>query len=189
MALSKTMKDMVLGSDAETGDFCAACAVDGEHRIVVKFCLDCSQPICRVCVDSHRRIKQIQGHKLVDNKNEDSIKHAKTLSSCLACPSHANKTIEFICVNHDVFCCSTCATANHRGCREVKEVAAIAQRPIDLATTVKHLDDAHAYLEGFIQFRQENNLEIQLQVSQYIPKQIQEMKASVMKTFDELEKL
>ena len=54
---------------------------------------------------------------------------------------------------------------------------------------MKHLDIAHAYFQGLIHFLQKNNLEIQLQVSQYIPKQIQEMKASVMKTFDELEQL
>ena len=60
------------------------------------------------CVDSHRRIKQIQDHKLVDNKNKDAVKIAQTLSSILACGNHPDKKIELICVNHDVLCCSTC---------------------------------------------------------------------------------
>ena len=189
MALSKKMEDLVLDSDAETENFCAACALDGEYRLVVKFCLDCSQPICRTCVDSHRRIKQIQNHKLVDNKNEDSLKHAKMLSSCIACPSHAHKTIEFICVDDDVFCCSTCATANHRHCRQVKEVAEIAQRSADVTDTTKHLTDANSYLEELIQFRQKCNAQIQDQVIRVIPAQIRIMKASVMETFHQLEKL
>ena len=73
MALSKKMEDLtLLGSDTIKGDICAACALEGQYR-AVKFCLDCNQPLCQLCVDSHRRIKQIQGHKLVDYKNEDSI--------------------------------------------------------------------------------------------------------------------
>ena len=48
-----------------------------------------------------------------DNKNKDAVKTAKILSSCLACPNHPDKAIEFICVDNDVFCCSTCATVKH----------------------------------------------------------------------------
>ena len=189
MAQSKTTKDSTLYSDTEKGDLCAACAVDRDYRSAVKFCMDCSQPICQSCVDSHRKIKMIQGHKLVDNRNGDAVKVAKTLSSCLACPNHANKTIEFICVDHDAFCCSTCATVNHRSCHQVKEVATLAQLSTDITNSVKHIADAKAYIEVIVNFRQQNNQDVQLQASKIIPKQIQEMKASVMKTFDELETL
>lgn len=187
MALSKTIQDLSIGSDTEKGDLCAACAVDGEYRPAVKFCLDCNQPICQSCVDSHRRIKHIQGHKLVDNKNEDAVKTAKILSSCLVCPNHPDKNIEFICADHDVFCCSTCATVNHRGCRQVKEVAAVAQMSSDITTTMKHVADAKTHIEGIVKLHQNSNQEFQLQARQSIPKQIQEMKASILKTFDELE--
>ena len=150
--------------------------------------MDCSQPICQTCVDSHRRIKLLQAHKLVDNKNEDAIKLAKTLSSCLACPKHADKTIEFICLDQEVFCCSTCATVDHRACHQVKEVAALAQTSPDVTTTMTHLTDAKKAIEGIIKLRHENNNEIQEQITKVIPKQIQEMKANIMKTFNELEK-
>ena len=188
MAVSKTMEEINLGSDTEKGEWCAACAVDGDCRPAVKFCLDCSQPICQTCVDYHRRIKLLQRDKLVDNKNEDVVKVAKTLSSCLVCPNHADKTIEFICLDHDAFCCSTCATVDHRGCRQVKEVAALAQIAPDISTMVTRLNDAKAAIEGIVKLRQKNNDAIQEQVSKIIPKQIEEMKASIMKTFDELEK-
>ena len=186
MALSKTLEDLSLGSDTEE-ELCAACAVDREYRPAVKFCLDCSQPICQSCVDSHRRIKQIKTHKLVD-KTEDAVQVARTLSSFLQCPNHADNTIEFLCVDHGVLCCSTCATVNHRGCREVKEVAALAQQSPHITTMMTHLNGAKGAIEEIIKFRQKNNNEIQEQISQIIPKQIQEMKASIMKTFDELEK-
>ena len=188
MALSKTMEDLTLGSDTEKRDLCAACAVDGDCRPAVKFCLDCSQPICQTCVDSHRKIKQIKTHKIVE-KTEDAVKVAETLSSCLACPNHANKTTKFLCVDHDEFCCSTCATVNHRGCNEVQEVATFANASPDIRNSVKHLADAKSYIERLLLFHQKSAKKIQLQASQTIPKQIQEMKACVMKTFDELEKL
>ena len=165
MAQSKTTEDSTLSSDTEKGNLCAACAVDGDYRSAVKFCLDCSQPICQSCVDSHRKIKMIQGHKLVDNRNEDVVKVAKTLSSCLACPNHANKTIEFICVDHDAFCCSTCATVNHRSCRHVKEVATLTQLSTYITNSMKHIADAKAYIEVIVKFRQQNNQDVQLQAS------------------------
>ena len=65
MAHSKNVEELTLnsGSDSEK-DLCEACEVFREYRPAVKFCLDCIQPICQLCVDSHRRIKLIQGHKL-----------------------------------------------------------------------------------------------------------------------------
>ena len=118
MALSKRMQDLSTGSDTEKGDLCAACKVDGEYRRAVKFCLDCNQPICQSCTDSHRRIKQIQGHQLVDNKSQDAVKVAQILSSVLTCPKHPDKIFLLICVDHDALCCSRCVNVNHRGCRQ-----------------------------------------------------------------------
>ena len=187
MAHSKQMDDLSLGSDTDKRDLCGACAVDREYRLAKKYCLDCSQPICQLCVDSHRRIKMLQGHKLVDNRNEDAVKIAETLSLCLVCPSHADKKIEFACLDHEAFCCSTCATVNHRGC-QITEVVALAQTAPDICPTMKHITEAKAYLDVIIKFRQKNHNELLQQVGQIIPKQIQEMKASVMKAFDELEK-
>lgn len=51
-----------------------------------------------------------------------------------------------------------------------------------------HLTDAKAHVERIVKLHEKNNQDIQLQVSQTIPKQIREMKASIMKTIGELEK-
>ena len=85
MALSKKIQDLAIDSDTEKGHLCAACQTDGEYLPAVKYCLDCNQPLCQSCAASHRRIKQIQGHKLVDNKHQDAVKVAQILSSVLTC--------------------------------------------------------------------------------------------------------
>ena len=193
MALSKTLGNLVIDSDTENGDLCAACKIDGEYRPAVKFCLECCQAICQTCVNYHRRIKHLQGHKIVDNKNQDAVKIAQTLASCLTCPKHPNKNIELICVDHDAFCCTICATVNHRGCkgvREVDDVTTSAQTGCPNEHALKqHLVDAKNYVEEIVKQLKKNGQDTQTQVSQSIPKQVQEMKARVIQAFDTLEKL
>ena len=53
---------------------------------------------------------------------------------------------------------------------------------------IKHTNDAKAAVEKIVKLRQKNNSDIEEQISKIIPKQVQEMKTSVMNTFDELEK-
>ena len=183
--LSKTMGDLTVGS--EEMDLCPACELDGEYRHVVKFCLDCNQSICQSCVDSHRRIKQIQIHKLVDNKKEEAVKIAKTLSASMTCPNHAGKTVEFICFEHDAFCCSTCATVSHRRCQEVEEIAALGHMSSDFSTTMKTVSDTRDYIKGILELHQKNNKVVQKKIRRIIPKQIREMKASLINAFDKIE--
>ena len=158
----------------EKGDLCGACAIDGLHRPALKFCLECSQPIYKYCVDSHRIIKQIQHHKLVDNKNKDAVKITQTLSSILACGNHPDKKIELICIDNDVLCCSTCATVNHRSCRQVNEVSKIAT-VTNTEGILKQLIEVKNYIEELVKQHQNNNQDIQSHINTSIRKQVQEI--------------
>ena len=191
MALSKSLQELAIGSDVEKGELCGACKIDGDYRQAVEFCLDCNQPICQTCVDCHRRIKQKQGHKLMENTPE-AVRAAQVLSACLICPNHPDKNIELICRNHDTLCCSTCATVNHRDCRQVKEVAteSVENTPHkrDLRDIMSRLVDVQKHAENLMKEHQKNKQDIQFQISAIIPKQIQEMRASLNNTLDNLEK-
>ena len=169
---------------------CAACRTDGENRQAVKFCLDCSQLICQFCVDSHRRIRQIRNHKLVDHTSEEALKGAQSLSNCLACPNHPQKNIEFICKSHNAMCCITCATAGHRNCRQVVEVASQAKAKTsypDSISLLRQLDAAKGHMEHILKKHEKHNHTVQSQIEVGIPQQLQDMKKVVMETLDALE--
>ena len=143
------------------------------------FCLECNQSICRSCVDSHRRIKQIQRHTLVDKRNKKAtIKIAKVLSSIQTCKKHPDKNIELLCVDHDMLCCSRCLTIDHRGCHRVKDLS------VDDAVTssqdvLLRLNDAKMFMTALVKGYQTNNEAIKLNIYSTIPEQIQEMRASI----------
>ena len=95
MACSKAKYDTEISSDSVKEIWCAACKSDGETNLAVKYCLDCQEYICQHCVDSHRRIKLIKKHKLVDHMSKDTPKLAEFFSCNMNCPTHCDKQIEF----------------------------------------------------------------------------------------------
>ena len=176
--------------DLRSDQLCAACKTDGENRPAVKYCLDCSQLICQFCVDSHRRIRHIRNHKLVDHSSEEALKGAQSLSTCLACPNHPEKNIEFICKSHNAMCCITCATAGHRNCRQVVEVASQAKAKTtfpDATSLLRQLDAAKGHMEHIVKKHERHNQTVQSQIEVSIPQQLQDMKKMVMETLDALE--
>ena len=191
MAQSKLVHDVEIVSDAVKDILCAACKADGDNKPAIKYCLDCSQQICQQCVDSHRRIKQIQNHKLLDNTNEESLKLSQFLSSNLKCPKHPDKTIELECKEHDVMCCLTCAIVEHRRCKQVLEVASQAANA-DMASATqtlnKRLTDASQHIEEIIKRHKKGYEDIRSQIDDAIPQQLQTLRQDINEALSKLER-
>ena len=192
MALTRPYgTEVETGSDAEErGRLCDACKSDGESRRAVKYCLDCNQAICQSCVDSHRRIKQIKDHKLVNTVDGDAMKVSQFLSNCLTCPNHPSKTIELVCKQHDAMCCLTCATINHRGCSELKEIASEACA-IDMARNIKdladHFEEAKKYMEGIVKVHNDHNMSLLVDRDYTIPTWLRDLKTNVQEALAAIE--
>ena len=193
MALSKPPADLETtetASDAKKDILCAACCVQGDLKKAVKYCIDCNQPICQLCVDCHGRFKQLKDHKLVDCVNEDSLKLAEFLSSCLFCPNHPDKNIELMCKDHAAMCCLTCATVNHRTCTQVLEVSTEAAN-VNITSVTKdledHLDAAKTHMEEIVKQRKTQKANIELQENELIPQKLNELRSKLNRALDELE--
>ena len=177
-------------SDAEKTASCGACLSAGENRPAVKFCLDCSQPICQQCVDAHGRINTIRNHKLVENIDE-SAKLTEVLSSCLACANHPEKNVELICKDHEVMCCITCVTVGHRNCRQVSEIANEAKALIDsteVQNVSRQLNAAKRRIGEIITLHRKHNGILETQREVDIPMQVRDVKRRVNEILDALEK-
>ena len=190
MACSKTKREIETGSDAEKETLCIPCKLDGDHKPAVKYCLDCNEPICQQCVDSHRRIKQIKNHKLVDHMTEDTLKLSKFLSTAIQCPKHIDKTIELECKDHAVMCCLTCATVDHRNCQHVLEVAGpAAHANMDSVTQnlMTNLTSAYTHMESIVNRYKKDNDKIQTEIRDTIPKQLQALRKRIDDKLNEME--
>ena len=177
-------------SDVEKIVLCGACLSANENRPAVKFCLDCSQPICQQCVDSHGKINQIRNHKLVDKVDDESAKIAALVSSCLSCANHPDKNVELVCKDHDVMCCITCVTVGHRNCRQVSEIVSEAKALIassGVQDVSKHLDAAKSHIDQIMTLHRRHNQTVESQREVTIPMQVRELKKYVLETLDALE--
>ena len=191
MACSKIKQEVEIGSEVEKDILCAACKSDGDHKPAVKYCLDCNEPICQHCVDSHRRIKQIKGHTLVDHVTEDTLKLAEFLSTTIKCPKHSDKTIELQCKDHNVMCCLTCATVDHRNCRQVLEVSGqAASTNIDSITQdlINDLTSACGHMKKIVKQHENANAAVHDQVTDKIPGQLQDLRKRINHFLNELER-
>ena len=98
-------------------------------------------------------------------------------------------------MDDDALCCSRCVMVNHRSCRHVDEFSTdndVANTQGVFANTqdvLKRLNDAKIFKTTLLKQHQKNNIDIQSHVNSFIPKQVQEMRASINQTLDKIEKL
>ena len=192
MAFSKSPDDLETTETASDAEdiLCAACCVQGDVKKAEKYCIDCNQPICQLCVDCHGRFKQLKDHKIVDCVNEDSLKLAEFLSSCLFCPNHPDKHIELMCEDHAAMCCHICATVNHRTCTQVLEIATEATN-VNMTDVTKdlvtHLDAAKTYMDEIVKQHKTQKARFEKQKNIVIPQMLKELRSKLNQTLDELE--
>ena len=194
MAMSKEAAcvetNVETSSDAEKEILCVPCLDVGEHRLALKYCIDCADLVCQNCVDYHRRFKQMKEHKLVDIREKKDLKLSMVVSRLLLCQNHPDKSIELVCMNHDALCCLTCATVNHRGC---SSVVGVAREASDLKKThaadelKSNLSVAEGYITNIVKRHEKCKHEFIASTEVLIPNKLQELKQKLMQAFDVLE--
>ena len=157
----------------------------------VKFCITCNEPLCKSCVETHRKFGPLKSHKLVDCSTHDTryLKGARQLSRYMTCPDHEDKTVELCCEEHGALCCLTCASTTHRNCRNVSEIKRVAAG----CKTSGRIDKIRTRLEGAGTCMQEildvndacrNDFE---KSKEKIPRKLEEIKMKILKIFERME--
>jgi hypothetical protein len=91
---------------------CTPCERDGNNTEAIKYCEDCDENLCGVCINFHNRLTLTRGHKILDQV-QTRTGQTKQLPS-QRCSKHGGKIIEVFCPEHDVVGCSTCVSIDHR---------------------------------------------------------------------------
>ena len=170
---------------------CAPCQSTGESFPAVKYCITCSESLCRTCVKCHMKFGATKSHRLVDCSTHDTkhFESAKELSTYMICPDHDGRTSEILCEEHDALCCLTCATITHRKCRNVSEINKLSAR----CKTSRQIDKLRARLEDAGVCMQEiidvNDIcRVDFERSKdTIPRKLEETKMKIMKLFERIE--
>ncbi|XP_062589328.1 E3 ubiquitin-protein ligase TRIM56-like [Saccostrea cucullata] len=110
-----------------------------------------------MCATYHRRISLTKDHKVISLK-ELKLSPVKTRNK-EQCPKHAGRTIEFLCKDHSVPCCTMCICVQHRKCDKIETVKGSAERirKGEFDNLVKELIKLEDELKS-IQRKQEENI-------------------------------
>ncbi|XP_076087659.1 uncharacterized protein LOC143058079 [Mytilus galloprovincialis] len=105
-------------------------------------CIDCSDTLCSTCVNYHRINKSSSNHEIVDISRKGIVlKSFKNM-----CPEHKSKDLELFCGDHDIPCCATCVSVNHRKCENVLTIDDAALRFRETTSEDKTKKDVSALL-------------------------------------------
>jgi B-box zinc finger/RING-type zinc-finger len=107
---------------------CEGCDEDDENRRkeAVKFCIECQQKLCEDCISTHRRMRVLKGHRLVDIGDEEGVRAAVRKVTTSYCDKHPEKALELYCFDCQAAICFMCFVEEHAShkCSDVNKVAA-----------------------------------------------------------------
>ncbi|XP_053391117.1 uncharacterized protein LOC128553943, partial [Mercenaria mercenaria] len=98
---------------------CDPCSAEGSTVDAQKFCQDCKEYLCSMCVRNHAKYATLKKHVLVDKDTDiDSISSRASSDLCTEhCYVHSREYVKFYCPRHNDLGCHDCMTMNHRICR------------------------------------------------------------------------
>ena len=170
---------------------CVPCQSTGEPLPAVKYCINCSEPLCKQCVAYHMKFGATKSHKLVDCSTHDTrhFKGAKQLSVYMTCPDHDDSTVKLLCDEHGTLCCLTCATTTHRNCRRVSEINKLAagcktSGQIDKIKT--RLEKTGTCMQEIIDVNDACRIDFENSKDE-IPQRLEEIKRKILKLFERME--
>ena len=93
----------------------AQCDKCGEGE-VQGFCRDCGQFICQLCLDMHRKWKEIQSHEIssLNDVEETASKMVTPKKVTTLCAKHPTELIKMYCETCDELICRDCTVKTHR---------------------------------------------------------------------------
>ncbi|XP_045177561.2 uncharacterized protein LOC123537796 [Mercenaria mercenaria] len=107
--------------------FCDPCRnVAGNHISAEKFCVNCSQYLCKSCSDYHTKQAATREHVLQDKESLPKEKSKVKDIRLEKCHSHSDNEIEYFCRSCDQTGCLACITLDHRTCTEVDYISSTA---------------------------------------------------------------
>ncbi|XP_060560792.1 uncharacterized protein LOC132720642 [Ruditapes philippinarum] len=173
-------------------DICGPCKFRNEDKKAIKYCLTCEESQCNTCADIHASSKATRKHLLlaITDLNKAS-KTTEDLEKFQNCNDHTDKKIEFFCIDHEHFLCSTCLL-------NIKELK--CKTIVDIETAGDHLlttrfnERISKDLEDVTNYCREQGNEIQRMIEkghlnkQEIQKYLTDHKHKVINQFKKCEK-
>ena len=151
---------------------CALCSVNNKWSTARWFCINCIKYLCKECYNNQKMFKVLRNHTIL---NEDEMPKDtsvfKKMASLSFCKKHSDREIEYKCLKHNEFVCSSCVTLAHRNCPDLEyasdikcdkesmrqlylDITAQLQRSVDDEVSVKLKHAENVEIEALEEERQ-----------------------------------
>lgn len=126
---TKTKEERNYSGDEVPGrlemNMCELCIIKGDMNIAKAFCESCNKLQCDDCIDGHYKYPGLSEHTLIPLNTVSKTFTKFSMKDLCTCKKH-KKAVEFFCKDDKNVICSTCFIADHRSCKHVVEITAIA---------------------------------------------------------------
>ncbi|XP_052080155.1 uncharacterized protein LOC127718219 [Mytilus californianus] len=169
-----------------SSQMCGPCTRMDKSATVVQFCTDCEDPLCSDCVTTHKAIKALALHHLIDEK----VHVDKAFNIKRICSDHPEMSLEFYCSNHESLCCRTCSVNIHRTCDKILPIDVAARgtkSSVMMNDVTADLKDLLKTAEQLVEDRAKNKENIGKAKATTLQK-IVKFKRQLIQELDELER-
>ena len=105
------------------GTDCVPCLMDHKMSKASCFCITCSEHLCTICQNDHKKFKVTRNHNVISKQDyPKDIAILKEMSTMGHCRAHPEENNQFKCLYHKAFICSLCATTSHKRCENVVHI-------------------------------------------------------------------
>ncbi|XP_071170873.1 uncharacterized protein [Mytilus edulis] len=109
-----------------------------------QWCVSCHERLCLECSSYHRALTATKDHSLISTKQYESI--LPILKSVeIKCVHHTENDLEYVCKEHECFCCIKCKRETHVDCRKVEKIEEIISET-DLTSELKHMKNRYEHV-------------------------------------------
>ncbi|XP_071178589.1 E3 ubiquitin-protein ligase TRIM71-like [Mytilus edulis] len=170
-----------------TASFCDPCSEADKSLTATKYCANCEERLCTDCAESHCRFKAFKFHHVIDLS---AIGSNKFIFAKKNCNVHSEMILDYYCTDHEIVCCKSCISNEHRLCQNVLPLE-LASKDVrksalfnDVMEDITHLITTLNALDN----NRQSNLQSMEESKSAITKQIRAVKSKLLKQIDELER-
>ncbi|CAG2216590.1 unnamed protein product [Mytilus edulis] len=110
----------------------------------VQWCVSCHELLCLECSSYHSVLSATKHHNLLSTKQYEAI--LPILKSVgIKCSHHLERDLEYVCKEHECFCCSICKCEKHSDCRRVQKIEDIISET-DLKSEFENLTSRYEHV-------------------------------------------
>lgn len=175
------------GSDqvVKQQEMCKPCKIKTISTVAGVYCKQCEEFQCTECSQGHTIYGFMKSHELVDAAHAEPQKVVVDLKNIDECEEHKRR-YEYVCVDEDRLCCTTCVIEQHRACKTTTLTDQAEVNKIQASVVQCFLSEVETFANHQVEFLQEVDTASVGSELESLLGQLEEAKQTVIKKVEDM---